>query len=909
MKLYKIKFILITLIIFNFVFLSNVLAEHYESIGGNNNSYGSCNKNICGKNENEPCEWCYSSVGLRFSLYKYVDGNLTYYGSTDYETTAGNLNGRTSLISISSAGKVAYKNGEASINWSSNYYKLSLNSGGFSKYFGTGAVSIDTLKNQIISKFQLNSNDSSTIKSKIDNFFGVDILVSELENIYITVEPTAYIYDKNGHSYYGTVYELLRIPGVTDSNKYLKGINPFLYAEFPQSIIATKPTGTDLENFISTSSSALVRWLSNYNSGWNTSGLSGDANKRKSNKDKVLSNQGYGIGVFWLGDYVTLSCSSYIAGATDKVAKAAEYCKTVEGKNNISAVKECMSSSCGISEPGGFSCNSSCPSQSSKNCPNSNENTITTCSSLNNGYMKIQCSDKQKTTPSNDLPAIFYKETGGFNYSVNVNGSKTCDLYFNNEKYYYNLKAAITTAENNSIREQRNKYVNFDFTEYMYKNDKYDMILTVQGETVSLVEIENQREIKVTTNNGYSGTTVNSIVEDNPQKRITTTISTKFEVPQACYSLKTGKVVRKNILASCGNNKLENIGYYAFYINAMNISNDYPKNYDTTLNIKKENYVSSSKTQSCTLGTNKCNFTVREDLITEKASCSISNSFLTKVGSQYQTTVYIKGNNRGNSIATCRLNNSVVSCNNGFINITLGENDSKTIQGSITYDGVTIPCNAVVATPGPTVVDPPRCTEKFSKANKNISHYADIRDYCNEKWKIDKDNYSSSTDCFNKCTQIPGVCKTTYKCDDESGIQSYCNLNWQSDGYKSVEMCVNDCSCPGDNPGTIDFIYRPIAVGGNKESGYNAFPNRNAGSNWRGYEPYTEYDKFDEKPIYVIELDENSIRNIKNDTHGDIKNYVDYDGELEDNSYYKSEFIDNYRGSIFTCVDGHGRCN
>ena len=115
-------------------------------------------------------------------------------------------------------------------------------------------------------------------------------------------------------------------------------------------------------------------------------------------------------------------------------------------------------------------------------------------------------------------------------------------------------------------------------------------------------------------------------------------------------------------------------------------------------------------------------------------------------------------------------------------------------------------------------------------------------------------------------------------------------------------MCINDCSC-GDSGG-LDYLYRPIAVGGNSLAGeYNAFPNRKAGTNWYGYEKLTLDDKFDEEPIYTIELNQETIKTLKNETSGDISKYVDYDGD-SDNGYYKSDLIDKYEGTIFTCKGG-----
>ena len=126
----------IVIIVFMLLFQIPMVYAH-SAAGGNSAGYGSCATSCNGG----PCEWCYSNIALRFSLYRYESGNLIYYSSEDYSTANGSLNERTALISTASSGKVAYKNGKSSMSWTSGnsgYYKLDIKNGAssFSCYFG-----------------------------------------------------------------------------------------------------------------------------------------------------------------------------------------------------------------------------------------------------------------------------------------------------------------------------------------------------------------------------------------------------------------------------------------------------------------------------------------------------------------------------------------------------------------------------------------------------------------------------------------------------------------------------------------------------------------------------------------------------------------------------------------------------
>ena len=260
------------------MFLPSSVFAH-SAASGNTASYGACNSSYT---------WCYSNIGLRFSVYTYKNKDLKYLKSVDYGTTYDSvigrsaLNGRTAKIATASAGKVAYTSKKKSVSWSSGYYKLSVKSNNyFHCYFEDECKSFSELKKQIVSQFLLNQTDVSKTRKKVNDFFGTSISLDDMYYTYITVEPTIYIYNNSSASYYGTIYELLHL-GDAKSGKSFHGINEILYYSFPRSIIASKPSTTDTNNFVSNAGLVKVtngNTISNYSVAWKTTTV------RKTNRD------------------------------------------------------------------------------------------------------------------------------------------------------------------------------------------------------------------------------------------------------------------------------------------------------------------------------------------------------------------------------------------------------------------------------------------------------------------------------------------------------------------------------------------------------------------------------------------------------------------------------------------------
>ena len=186
--------------------------------------------------------------------------------------------------------------------------------------------------------------------------------------------------------------------------------------------------------------------------------------------------------------------------------------------------------------------------------------------------------------------------------------------------------------------------------------------------------------------------------------------------------------------------------------------------------------------------------------------------------------------------------------------------------------------------------EPKTCTNLYKPVE-----YKQIKQYCENNWQNDTANYSSYDDCYISCTNSnkTATCKNTYDCKDTFSIRQYCKLKYQQDGYKTIANCINDCSC-GNNG--IKYYYRTISVD-------NPFPNREANSNWLGYEEYITNDLNDSTPSegnsapeYEIVLDSNRIEKIRKHTKKYNSSGKDAYGDFirlnsDDIGSYKSKFI------------------
>ena len=216
--------------------------------------------------------------------------------------------------------------------------------------------------------------------------------------------------------------------------------------------------------------------------------------------------------------------------------------------------------------------------------------------------------------------------------------------------------------------------------------------------------------------------------------------------------------------------------------------------------------------------------------------------------------------------------------------------------------------------------DIPNCSKLYSPAETG-----DIKKYCDSNWSKDINNYTSSNDCINRCSNAR-VCTENRR--DIKEVTDSCNNNYVEWGFSKASNCVNYCYyCPECSS---DYIYRPI-------NNYNPFPyssdsntlgynyptgNRIIPSNWVGK---TEYIKQDDKDLtsvtgananqkveYVIELTPEAIREIRRDTENYNEQtegndaYLDYVymNGVDTKKRYYSKFINETFRSYFTMING-----
>ena len=212
-----------------------------------------------------------------------------------------------------------------------------------------------------------------------------------------------------------------------------------------------------------------------------------------------------------------------------------------------------------------------------------------------------------------------------------------------------------------------------------------------------------------------------------------------------------------------------------------------------------------------------------------------------------------------------------------------------------------------------------KCSKQCTKECDNNKQCA--KNFCEQYWHVDIDNYSDYDDCYDACTMTS--CRKIYagnKCYDINGIRNYCKNNYDKDGnkYETVATCINDCTCSVPPPNGKDYYYRTI-------ENDNPFPQREANANWLGFEEYITNDSEDKTPSnsvgnpeYEIVLDEARMKKIvENSEEYNLKDgndaYNDYiwkDDKPLVGSPYKSKFVHNDDvssggfKSYFTFIEG-----
>lgn len=310
------KKIIWSFIVIVFLIISCVDFVYANNNGNTSGGTGGNDYNTC----NGQCESSWRNHGIRFSLYKYNGTDLTYYGSVDYcsQSSYGCPSDDIAYQHTQKIGKVAYQHLDSyktQLNsWSNSPFRIPMNSGmTFANHLSGETNAWNTVENQIINFFSFNTGDESTILSKIQTVFSPNansLTISDIGMLYITVEPTINIRVLDSR-YYGTAYEFA---SYFRNGNDLTRINNVIYRDVPQSIMAQTIRGKqDSYGFIGKMVQLIPTTKLNQSvySSWRSQ-------ERIANAQTIVNSlEGYGINVFWLGNYVpALSCS--ISESSDK---------------------------------------------------------------------------------------------------------------------------------------------------------------------------------------------------------------------------------------------------------------------------------------------------------------------------------------------------------------------------------------------------------------------------------------------------------------------------------------------------------------------------------------------------------------------------------------------------------------
>lgn len=865
MKRNKILYMLIFPLIL-FLIIPNAFAE--DLIDGEGTNFGSCGGN----------EWCFSSLGIRISLYTYNDDTgVEYHGSKDYNAYKKRPLAGSAWYTIKRAGKVAYLSGRVSNqpynlnSWDCDKCKGDIRNiiesqtfPGYNNNYDEGNV--EELKKRIIDLFGLEKEDYNIIKNSIKKVYDLENDI-DLSKAYITVEPTALIYKVNDGDkrYYGTIYELAQVSKVNghDGSNIQKNLFKFFLSQY-NAIRAENPSAKVTDNKFLSRNSTDNPYILAVNGSYNENGSKQDVKYLRD------SNKGYGIGVFWVGEYASeQTCSN--ACPSYNLSCYSNYCESKSKNQNDKT--NCMNK-CGAKEPQ-FGCTSSSatPKQSSSECSDPISSSKQTCKEYKSNYYTETCDESTTIKYSDDLPTTLISKKGGFDFSARLNGKKTCKLEFNYDYYLYNYYMAYGNNGRNKVQSKLSDFTNqnnFRNKKYSYEIESSDYI-KFKDRQLEEIKTTKTEESKYT---GYS----------NYTHSYSSTYKSVFELKPICYTLND----RETLLPGCNGDIKDYSTYYAIYNDSSS------KKVNTYAYARKEGSGLSDKNICYYL-----NIDDKDDLEND-IDCVVTinnNSSFETASVTYK--VITRGKNE--KIPEMKIGNKKANDNGTYSlrNLGYSKSNSTIVDASVTYEingnEITKKCPVRVdLTAKDNNNNDNKCTAKYSPAA-----YDNIRKYCIKSWNTDVDGYTSYDECYKKCSANgrDGTCKTRYKINDTESINNYCQHSYKLDGYKSVAMCINDCSTI---TGYSDYIYRPIATG-MVDNKYSAFPNREAGSNWIGYEKLTEYDSFDKSVIYEIDLTPEKINKIKKDSI-DKKNYINYNGK-NSKGYYESNYIST-NSDIFTNTNG-----
>lgn len=876
--------------------------EEIDNGEGNNQDIGTCKNN-----------WCFHTEGIRVSLYRYTgSGKAISYGSVDYDTDSltstyknysayvGSMVGRvdyannSSLTARPSVSKVI-KNVVNSSSW-----KCVVDNDHCKSY-----TSNSGLRKQLITYLGLNvkNPDWNNVVEKLKNIFpsaASQLTEADGKYLYITVEPTLLIYNNNGKNYYGSAYELAVLRqkmGIMAGLETVLGGN--LYDSMWISSLGAKDDNGFIGNVIKSIEPSLFSGgiLRAFNKVcWNQSTmntvscLTGLPYNVSNNVSKAATaKNGYGIAVIWLGEFIkgcSQVCGGYAVDSTERLMCAEKFCE----ENPDADGKEKCINKCGYAEVTHTGCPSitcNAASATSSTCKTSKTLNTDSCNSLGGtNYIVINCTNatngaNTNTTTLNytdDLPKNFLAGLGGFNYSLTLSGKRKCTATFDYKYAQYNYAIATKGMQKTNVKtvidtelDKYNKLISTDDT----KNNSSYWKASVLGNTnvsfkvgsgsgaenYTLEKNSASLQDKVTerksSSDNYTLYFFNSVSKlSDAGKSTVSEFKRLTSETRIMYELNTRCFTLKNgrVNLLTGDAKCTDIKRNQFYYEYY--SNHTEDIVNTTTTVKK--------TDICLNDVNSCYFT------NDAYDCSTDVTY-NNLSNKYDVKFNVHGYKDGASISY-KFDNL-----HGSYNSTLDL--KKTYSPTTNYQRK----EAYV---------------KYNWKGKSITQYCNF--------------------VIPKNTPEPETCKVKYNCKNAHDIEQYCKNHWYEDkaGYASSSECINDCTCIDIKTTTKEYVYRPVSLS-------NPFPDREPGENWvdhldlfKSNEETYGTKESPKKALYVIKLDGDKIKKIRNDSD-DKSIYVRYDKsgdyDIDDSkvySFYTSNFVNKTANrSIFVCRQGSGACN
>lgn len=302
------KFLILILCAFLLI-VPNVNAENTS--GGSGSSFVGCTN----------CAWSLEDLGVRLALYRYDGTNIVYYGFKDYCSNYldCSMNNVYSYQASNKAGKVAHQQ-LSSYSLSSASWSNSAPSSSSGRTF-PDINNWSNVESYTKDMFALNSNNRDSILAKLKSEFpgAGNLTIYDLDYIYLTIEPTALLYDSsNNRNYYATAYEVAYYFN-GQALHTSTGVSGTAYSKLPSMMMAQTMSGIDKNNFIGTKVVLVPT-----NELWDSDHMMWSVDTyRKANVSLITSTKGYGINVFWMGSYIpeiqtgTLSIQKYEENTTN----------------------------------------------------------------------------------------------------------------------------------------------------------------------------------------------------------------------------------------------------------------------------------------------------------------------------------------------------------------------------------------------------------------------------------------------------------------------------------------------------------------------------------------------------------------------------------------------------------------